>query len=283
MNVKWKLNNSEEIFNIKSVNDLTYLSFNNIEETELVKHAFSTRLGGVSGGEFSSMNLSFQRGDKEEDVHENFNRISKSIGVKKESLIACKQTHTANVQVVDRTIKGNGIYSANILEDVDGLVTNDPEVCLFTTYADCVPLYFLDRVNKVIGLSHSGWKGTVEKIGAETIRVMEKEFKSKPEEILVGIGPSICESCYEVSKDVADKFLDAFDDSVHNEILKVKGNDKYQLNLWRANEIILEEAGISKGNISTTNICTACNSELLFSHRISKGKRGNLGAFLALK
>ncbi len=281
--MKLNYSDSNDVFTIKNSENVTYLSFDNLEKTNIVLQGFSTRRGGVSSGEFSSMNLSFMRGDKEEYVRENFNRISKAIGSSMEKIVCSKQTHTANVKIVDKTFCGNGITKENILEDIDGLVTNDPEVCLFTSYADCVPLYFVDPVKKVIGLSHSGWRGTVARIGKETIRVMEEDMGCDIHDIICAIGPSICQSCYEVNYDVIKEFKREFNSKYWNEIFYTNQNDGYQLDLWKVNEIILRESGILEENITTTNVCTSCNWEELFSHRVSNGKRGNLGALLALK
>ncbi len=153
-------------------------------------------------------------------------------------------------------------------------------------FADCVPLYFLDPVRRAIGLSHSGWRGTVKRMGAVTVDAMKREYGSRPEELLCAIGPSICRDCYEVSGDVAEVFAGAFPENV-TEILNRKthspgGEEKYQLDLWRANEIVLLEAGVRRENIAVTDICTCCNPQILFSHRASNGRRGNLGGFLCL-
>ena len=171
--------------------------------------------------------------------------------------------------------------------DIDGMITDEPGVVLATFYADCVPLYFVDPVHRAIGLSHSGWRGTVNRMGKATIEAMQKEYGTNPKDLLCAIGPSICQDCYEVSKDVAEEFSKAFSGK-EEEILKQKDNmkmcePKYQLDLWRANVIILTEAGVPEENIAVTNICTCCNPKLLFSHRASQGKRGNLAAFMCLK
>ena len=165
--------------------------------------------------------------------------------------------------------------------DVDGMITDVPGLILATFYADCVPLYFIDPVHHAIGLSHSGWRGTVGRMGQHTIEVMRREFHSDPGEILAAVGPSICQDCYEVSEDVASAFAKEF--SGHEcEILIEKGGGKYQLDLWKSNEIVLRDAGILPEHLAVTNLCTCCNPNLLFSHRASHGKRGNLGAFLKL-
>ena len=119
------------------------------------------------------------------------------------------------------------------------------------------------------------------RMGAATLLAMEREFNTRPEEVLAAVGPSICQDCYEVSLDVAEAFCKEFPGH-EKEILYDKGNGKYQLDLWKTNEIILREAGIAKEHLAVTNICTCCNSQLLFSHRASYGKRGNLGAFMQI-
>ena len=164
------------------------------------------RLGGVSGGCFSSLNLSFDRGDDPEAVRENFRRIGAAIGVRCEDMVLSKQTHTTNVRVVTEEDRGKGIIRERDYTDVDGLVTDVPGLCLVTSYADCVPLYFVDPVRRVIGLSHSGWRGTVGKIGKKTVQVMQEKFGCEPADILAAVGPSVCLDCYEVSADVIDKF-----------------------------------------------------------------------------
>lgn len=249
---------------------------------EVVNHCFSTRFGGVSKGIFESMNLSFSRGDDDDAVKENFRRIALCLDGEPKDMISSNQTHTTNVIEVTKAHAGNGITRANEFMDVDGMVTNEPGLILSTFYADCVPLYFIDKENKAIGLSHSGWRGTVGRIGKETIELMHRLYGTKPENLICAIGPSICQDCYEVSKDVADRFVTEFPKHI-DEILIDKGNDKYLLNLWKVNEIILIEAGVRMENIATTNVCTCCNNKLLFSHRATNGKRGNLGAFLVLK
>lgn len=261
---------------------LEYPALNNIEG---ISHCFSTRLGGVSEDIFTSMNLSFVRGDDENKVMENFKRLASAKGWNIEDMVFSDQTHTTNVRVMSSDDRGKGILRARDYADVDGMVTNEPGLILSTFYADCVPLYFVDPVHKAIGLSHSGWKGTVGRIGRVTIETMSREYGTNPDDLICAIGPSICQGCYEISYDVAARFMDEFPDNI-DEILYEKapvlGERKFQLNLWRACEVVLMDAGVKPDNIHTTDICTCCNPELLFSHRASHGKRGNLGAFLCI-
>ncbi len=278
-----KYKNQKHIFNEKQVGEILYLSYPLLEQTGIVTHGFSTRVGGVSEGVCSTMNLSFSRGDKEDAVRENFRRMAKALGVEEDSFVFSHQTHTTNVRKVTLEDKGKGLVRPLDYQDVDGLITDIPGLCLSTFYADCVPLFFVDPVHKAIGLSHSGWRGTVGKIGNVTIQRMKEEYGSNPSDMVAAIGPSICQECYEVSEDVIIEFQKSFAKKHWNDLYYKKENGKYQLNLWQANEIILEEAGVLRENIAVTNLCTCCNHEWLFSHRASQGKRGNLAAFLALK
>ena len=262
---------------------LEYLTFPMLDNTGLVKNMFTTRLGGVSKGYLASLNLSTSKGDKPENVRENFRRIAAVIGCQPSDFVLSDQTHTTNVMIVTRDDAGKGLTRPRGYSDVDGLITNEIGIVLTTVYADCVPLYFLDPVNKVIGLSHSGRKGTVSRMGVCTVKKMHDVFGSDPSDILACIGPSICSSCYEVGSEVADEFTSAFpvSDDISS-ILTLKDDGKYLLDLWQANKIVLKEAGILPAHIECTDICTCCNPEYLFSHRAAKGLRGNIGAFLEL-
>lgn len=281
--IEIKKKNNQNILNIKEEHGVPFLSFSTLDETGLVINGFSTRIGGVSTGEFSTMNFITVRGDLKEAVNENYNRMAKALGVDKNRMVASYQTHTTNIRVVTKEDEGKGIVRERDYKDIDGLITNVPGLTLVTFYADCVPLYFVDPVKKAIGLSHSGWKGTVNKMAVKTVDSMIQTFGSNPADIIACIGPCICKDCYEVSQDVAAEFQNIFHTQPGKEFLEEKKDGKYQLDLWRVNELLMLEAGITKDHITITNICTCCNYETLFSHRASQGKRGNLAAFLSLK
>lgn len=260
--------------------ELEYLVFPKLEETGVVEHLFTTRTGGVSSGIYSTMNLSFSRGDDPECVRENYRRIGEVLGTDPEHMVASKQTHTTNIRLVTEADLGNGIIGPSAYDDVDGLATDIPGIALVTFYADCVPLYFVDPVKKAIGLAHSGWRGTVAGMGACMVQFMREHFHSDPKDLIVAIGPSICVDCYEVSEEVAEQFREEFPEDV---LQPGKADGKYQLDLWKANESILLKAGIQMEHLTVTDVCTCHNPEYLFSHRASHGQRGNLAAFLMLK
>ena len=282
--------------------ELEYLTFPSLEETGMVRHLITTRLGGVSKGEYASMSLSFTRGDREEDVHENYRRISHVLGCRPQNMVASQQTHTTNIRRVGVEDSGKGIIKPLDYKDVDGLITNDLGVALVTYYADCVPLLFVDTVHRAIGAAHSGWRGTVGRMGQCMVSAMNEAFGTRSEDLKAAIGPSICQTCYEVDGEVAKQFevLDQVTEELRREILKRgiyrkeplgelpsvvesgKAPGKYQLDLWLANLLILCQAGIPMESIAVTDICTCNNSDYLFSHRASGGRRGNLAAFLML-
>lgn len=255
--------------------EVPYLTFKKLDQAGVI-HGFSTRMGGVSKGIFASMNLSYTRGDDKAAVDENFRRIGKAIGFDSKKLVFSNQIHETKIHKATKEDCGK------VMTNMDGLVTNEKEVPLYTGYADCVPLFFYDPVKEVVALAHSGWRGTAGRIGAKMIDVMEKGYGCSKKDIVAAIGPSICRDCYEVSEDVADVFREEMQGHQPEEYMDDKGNGKYQLDLWKINEIILLEAGIKREHLDITDVCTCCNSKYLFSHRASHGKRGNLGAFIVL-
>lgn len=275
--MKIKYANDNKIWNLVESCGVPLLKSPLLEETGVVTHGFSTKLGGVSQGACSTMNISMTRGDDPKAVDENRRRLAAALGTKEERMVYTQQTHTTNVAVVTADDCGR------ILPETDGMITNVLGVCLVTFYADCVPLFFVDPVHCAIGLSHSGWRGTVHKMAGATVRKMQEVYGTDPKDLFALSGPSICQSCYEVSEDVIDEFRAQYEEKDWDSLFYKKENGKYQLNLWRANEINFLEAGILKEHLQVNNLCTCCNHELLFSHRYTAGKRGNLSAFLELR
>ena len=283
-------------------NEMVYFTFDSLTDTGIAAHLFSTRRGGVSSAPFDTLNLSYSRGDVKEAVDENYRRVAAIFHKEASDIVCSMQTHTTNVRKVTLADKGKGVTRERDYEDVDGLITNEAGIILATFYADCVPLFLVDTAHRAIGLSHSGWRGTVGRMGKATLEAMAREYGTQPKDVRVVIAPSICQNCYEVSEDVALAFSDAFtgdedkaveylnryndtitDKAIADCLLYQKENGKYQLNLWYANFRVFRDAGVPNENIEITDVCTCCNPTLLFSHRASNGKRGNLGAFLMLK
>ncbi|MGX8715633.1 MAG: peptidoglycan editing factor PgeF [Lachnospiraceae bacterium] len=269
---------------MKEREGVPYFTFPALDSTGLVRSAFSTRIGGVSQGQFASMNFNTILGDDIANVEENFRRFCSAAGLDWDRAFRSYQTHTTNILEVteDMVRPGRDFWQKSAKPDIDGLVTDVPGTLLIGYFADCVPLYFLDPVCRAIGLSHSGWKGTLHRMGAVTVNTMRELYGSRPENLIVCIGPSICRDCYEVSQDVRDAFAGDFSQAWMDQVFSPNVRGRYQMDLWKANELILTEAGVLKDHVTVTNICTCCNHELLFSHRYTGGKRGNLCAFLQL-
>ena len=271
---------------IKEKNGVQYIVFPELEKIPFVNHLFSTRIGGVSTGDYSTMNLSYTRGDVKENVDENYRRIAEVMGHGRtlDDFVLTFQTHTTNIRVVTEKDRGKGPARERDYTDIDGLITNVPGIILGTFHADCPPIYIVDPVNKAIGLVHSGWKGTKGEIGARAIEKMHEEYGTNAKDCICAIGPSICGDCYEIGEDVACEFSNAYseDELLDNGILVPYPNGKYRLFLWNAIKLTLIKAGVLEENVITTDICTKCNPNLLFSHRVHHEKRGNLVAFLSI-
>lgn len=284
MSINWIYKDDRKVFSNVERGGVPYLSFKALEDMGMVVNGFSTRLGGASKGRFATMNFSYSRKDDPADVLENFTRMADALGVERDRMVVSYQTHTTNVRRVTREDEGKGVIRERDYRDVDGLITDVPGITLVTFYADCVPLYLVDQAHRAIGLSHSGWRGTVKRMGQVTMDAMKEAFGTRPEDLTVCIGPSICRDCFEVGEEVAEAFAEAFDARYRDELYSANGKPgKYQLDLWKANEIIFREAGVPKGQIHTTNICTMCNSDYLFSHRRVGEERGNLAVFLSIR
>ena len=267
---------------LNSPDTVPYLTYNSLSEINFINHAFSTRLGGVSEGEFTSMNMAFNRGDNPESVTENYKRICKSAGFDFDSLTASAQDHNTFVRAVTSENKGVGIYKPRDLHSVDALITNEKGVTLVTYYADCTPLFFVDIKQKAIGLAHAGWRGTVGRIGEKVVKKMTELYGTNPADIVAAIGPTISVCCYEVDKPCADNFY-ALSDLDSSRFVFPKENGKYMIDLLETNRQILVAAGVKNENITVSDVCTNCNSELLWSHRATKGKRGTMSAFMCIK
>lgn len=267
---------------IRNKKNVTYLDFNIYSRYDSLIAVHSTRIGGISEGIFKSMNLGFSRNDRKEDVLENYKIFSEVIGIFHERMVLSDQWHHTNILKVDERHLGMGIVKKREYNDVDGLITNIKDIPLVTFYADCVPVYFYDPIKEVIGMAHSGWKGTVLGIAEVMLNMFKNDYESNVNDIVVAIGPAICKSCYEVGKEVVDGLRDLpFDISDFYEYDSTK--DKYHIDLWEINKKMLLELGVLNEHISVSDLCTKCNPELFFSHRGHGNERGTQIGVMMLK
>ena len=272
---------NSKVMTLNNIESVPYLTYNSLSEIKFIKHGFSTRLGGVSKGIFDSMNLAFNRGDNYDDVMENYNRLSKSIGLSFDTLVASAQDHNTFVRVVTEDNYGIGITKPRDIQSVDALVTNRKSVTLVTYYADCTPLFFVDVKSKAIGLAHAGWRGTVGRIGKKVIEKMTEEFGTSPSDLVCAVGPAISKCCYEVDKTCADEFYKLAELDTSKFIFPYK-NNKFMIDLLETNRQILINSGVKPENITVSDLCTRCNSDLLWSHRATNGQRGTMCAMMCI-
>ena len=258
------------------------------DNVSCVNAAFTTRVGGKSEKEFAALNLGFGRGDDEETVAENVRLFCRAAGFDSEALVAGAQEHHTNVRRVGKEQRGVGFWRERDMADIDGLCTNEPGVTLVIYCADCVPLYFVDEQHHAIGLAHAGWRGTVAGMAKVMVERMHEEFGTNAADLKVCIGPSICADCFEVDAPVAKEFLQLTNaERFVTGPVDFPGQDgvpipKYHVDLWECNRQWLLSAGVPAEGITVGKVCTMCESDLLFSHRKTGGKRGSNCAMLAL-
>ncbi len=244
-----------------------------------VSACITTREGGVSEGEFATLNFRMHCADTEENKKENVRRICMAFGTEPEKIVTTTQEHTTEVKRVGKADGGIGFVRPRFQEGVDGLVTNDEGVTLFTFFADCVPVLLFDPVKKAAGAVHSGWRGTVGKISAVAVHKMAVEFGSDPRDIHAVIGPHIGPCCFQVDRPVFDEFLSAFPSL--GGCLREEKDGKYYIDLSRAITKTLRAAGVE--HIENMEMCTVCRSDEFFSHRKTGGKRGCFAALIRIR
>ncbi len=248
---------------------------------EIAVHGISTRWGGKSSAPFASMNLALHVGDVAETVWQNRQLFCEALGLSAEAVCTPEQVHGERIQRVTRADAGRGSREyGDAIGATDALITNEPGLPLLLCFADCTPILLLDPVHRAAGIAHGGWKGTVRRIAAKTLQAMGREFGTRPEEALAGIGPSIGPCCYEVGMEVVRQFQEAFPGCP--ELLQEREGGIH-LDLWRANAYQLEQAGMQPGHIDRADTCTACSSEMFFSYRADHGCTGRIGAMIALR
>ena len=231
------------------------------------KHCFFGVAGGVSEGIYKGLNVNTKSDDFPERLNANLDRAAARFGLKKENLV-----------LLNQGVSADAVYVTEGSRDcvtADGTVTDKKNVILCIRTADCAPVLLADYAKGIIGAAHAGWRGTVKKIAKKTVDAMQKEYKTKPENLRVGIGPSICEDCFEIGQEVMDAFLAVWPDARERGILKPGRLGHGFANLWEANRQTLLEAGVRNEYIFVSGVCTMCRQDLFFSHRGSGGRRGS--------
>lgn len=200
--------------------------------------------------------------------------LCKELNMNFENLTNNKQTHSDIVNIVENEDIGK-------IKEGDALVTSLRKTPLLAFVADCVPVAIIDPKQEAVALCHAGWRGTYSKITQKSIESMESLYDTNPEDLLCVLGPSIGPCCYEVSKDLIEKFNTIITNK--DEKFYIIKENKYYLDLWKANELILTSCGVKKENIVNLNICTSCNSDKFHSYRKQNQTTKRLGMILEIK
>ena len=259
---------------LKTKGSLQYLQ----DPSIAVPHCFTTRLGGVSTGALSSMNLGLRLADDPANVAENFRILARELGFQPEDLVTPRQIHSDIVLQVGRADREKHLIPGGSREG-DALITNEPGVALVVFTADCTPILLWDPVTGAVGAVHAGWRGTASGILLKTVRAMEKAYGVRPENLHAAIGPNIGECCFETDADVPQALMAALGDSVLPYISQ-KG-EKYHIDLKQVNALWLKLAGVRC--ITLSDHCTACRPDLYWSHRKVGLNRGSQGAIIYCK
>ncbi len=288
-------------------NSLQIIQLECFADLSWVVHGFSTRRGGFSqvyGG--NALNLGYTEHDTRDAVNRNRELFLEALGTSNWPIIGTRQIHSSVVHCVSG-FSGNGQAHADVshLPAGDGLITDVQGVLLGVKTADCLPILLADARQRVVGALHAGWRGTVARIAEKGVGEMRKAFGSRPEHIRAAIGPGVHRCCYEVGEEVRQQFASQFDyaDTLFEEVaddneihrkyplmfmnMRAPGHGepprKLHLDLVEANRRQLLAAGVPPGNIAISELCTACRTDLLFSHRAEKGRTGRLLAVIGIR
>jgi YfiH family protein len=266
----------------KKIDSLRILFFENLLKYKEIRHFVTTRMGGFSNPPYDSLNLGFHVGDDPEHVLKNRKRLAAVIGIPLDHFTAGRQIHSGHVTMVSEGLRGKGsTHHREAINATDAMVSNEAHICLMVLVADCVPMLFFDPVKGVIGVAHAGWQGTIQCIAQNTITTMEKAFGSSPQDIVVGMGPSIGPCCYEVGPEIISRIESVFR-STKQYTVKESRNGRGYFDLWKANLNQLVYAGVEEKNIEVAQRCTCHNPELFFSYRHQKGDTGRFGAGIVI-
>lgn len=260
----------------KNIGSLSIWQFENLLKYGEIGHFISTRSGGFSASPYASLNLGLHAGDEPEKVLKNRKLLASSFGLSVEDFITSEQVHGGHTAVVTR----KDINRKSVIRATDALVTDNRRICLMILMADCLSIFLYDPEHRAIGIAHSGWSGTVNKIAENTVRAMIKEYGSAPEDIIIGLGPSIGPCCYEIKLDAVEKIQDNL---ANDKEIILQRDNKYYLDLGKANKMQLLTSGIAEENIEMAGICTRCNEDIFFSARAHQGRTGRFGAGMMIR
>ena len=264
-------------FLVREKNGVIYLMIPSFAEAGFEKHCYTTRIGGVSGGCYASLNLSKTRENSPQNKEENYRRVCGALGVPYESLAIVNYAHGDGVYAASAADAGKGILRESDLPPCDAMIIHETGITAVTLHADCVPVFFADKKQRIACVSHAGWRGVYGELPAKIAGILQEEWGTKPENLLVGIGPHIMEDCFEVQEDVAQPFCEKFGTDT-----AARREGRLYVSLQRAILKQLEGKGVIARNITCADLCTYACEALFFSHRRDHGNTGAMGSFFNL-
>ncbi len=257
------------------------ITYTLLEQFSEITHFCTTRHGGVSEGNYGSFNISPYSGDNIENQTENLNRLAQKLNIATQDIIFPFQTHGNEVLIIDKEFLSKETSEKHLLlSGKDALITNIPEICIGVTTADCVPVTFYDPTQKVIAVAHAGWRGTCTQIVRNTIHAMTEHFACNVADIYVVIGPSISVQAYQVGEELYEIFKSAGFPVL--EIFKTIDSNLH-LDLWKANEWLLLQAGIPSTQIGISGLCTYNMNQDFFSARRLGIKSGRMLSAISIR
>jgi len=266
------------MFSFFQAGQIEYLQSSLLADCAFLTHAFCTRRGGVSQDGYKSLNMSFKEGDEDNRVLQNWGRLAGAFNVPLEQFLVVNQVHKDDIFIVKPY---GGYFSSRAELDYDAIITDRAGLAICVKTADCVPVFIVDRMKKVIAAVHAGWRGSALGISAKAVRLLIENYESSPQDILAAVGPSIGRCCYQVVSGVADAFLKLKDRERF--LFTGKKSGAWMLDLAEVNRRQLVESGVDEANIDVAGLCTVCNQDKFFSHRGSGGITGRQINFLMLK
>jgi polyphenol oxidase len=267
-------------FSLIKRGELAYLQAPLFNAGDLVQHAFSTRTGGCSSGNLSSLNMAFHTGDHLDNVLENRSRFFKLFEADHRQIVSAIQVHGTEIAVFNHNHKGEGALPQSATKSCDALITTEPDLILSAYAADCQLLYFCALDRPLVALVHAGKQGALGRIGQKVVNYLEEQYYVRPDRLLAAMSPAVCRCCYQVGEQDAALFRQAgWDDQRY---LETSGEDSFKLDLGAINLEQLLTAGINHDNIAISELCTSCNPDLFYSYRRDRGITGRMIGFIVL-
>jgi len=257
------------MFRFSKKGPVEYLEATALTACDFLTHAFCTRRGGISEGNFVSLNFSSNEGDSKKNVRTNWRILAHAFNLEVAQFFVVNQVHGEKILTIDRPLADLVVHEP---PQFDAIITDQPGVAIGIKTADCVPIFFVDKVKRIIGVAHAGWRGTSLAIATKLVDTLITGFACRADDIIAAIGPAIGPCCYQVDEPVFDAMTTHKDRESFFSPAAEKG--KWMLDLPLANRLQIIGKGIPDRNIYMADCCTSCNRDMFYSHR---GEAGNTG------